>query len=592
METQSGRGGVRKVQILPAGHEPGRIFSFQLQISMRVIMTPQVTIQTPDGIRKTISLQQSQWSLGRSAENDFFVAEDAGISRHHLRLEFEGENWEVVDLGSKNGTYVNGVRVQGRQRLQPGDRIVASRLLLTFGSAPPAAPECSVVFERHSDELLSENSISTSLDQLISERRPVPRPLEPARIKQWKTPLDAFLRAGRELSLGRSIPELFEVILDLSIEAVGAERGVLMTLENGNLQVQASRGESFRISTTVRDKVLKEKASLLLQDAQNDEAFRGMQSIVAQSVHTLIAVPLQTDNQVIGLIYVDTQHMIHHFTSDDLDLLTAMANVAALRIERERMVEIEQSRRRMAVELSQAAEIQRQFLPAVAPQISGLELAGFNVSCRTVGGDYYDYIPLSHGRAAVMVGDVCGKGMPAALLMMGLQARVRVLAEILDSPHELAERLNRILTAAGLNDRFITLFYAIYNPATQELDYCNAGHNPPLLVRVDGKSQWLEGGGPVLGLLPEIAFEERTVLLQEGDTVLLYSDGVTEANNPAGEEFGEERLGESLLSLRFEPAQSILQGMIQTVQNWMNGVPPADDLTLVVVQKPSESAGK
>lgn len=552
-------------------------------------MTPQVIIQTPDGTRKTISLQQSRWSLGRSAENDFFVPDDAGISRHHLRLELEGENWEVVDLGSKNGTYVNGVRVQARRRLQPGDRIVASRLLLTFGAAEPAPPECSVVFERNPDELLSENSVSTSLDRLISKRRPAPKPFQAAPVKQWKTPLDAFLRAGRELSLGRPLPELFEVILDLSIEAVGAERGVLMTLENGKLQVQASRGEAFRISTTVRDKVLKEKASLLLHDAQNDEAFRGMQSIVAQSVHTLIAVPLQTDNQVIGLIYVDTQHMIRHFTSDDLDLLTAMANVAALRIERERMVEFEQSRRRLADELSQAAEIQRQFLPAVAPQISGLDLAGFNVSCRTVGGDYYDYVPLSQGRAAVMVGDVCGKGMPAALLMMGLQARVRVLAEILESPDELVDRLNRILTAAGLNDRFITFFYAIFDPVTRQLDYCNAGHNPPLLIQADGKTEWLKGGGPVLGLLPGIEFEKKTVNLQEGDTVLLYSDGVTEANNPAGEEFGEERLRESLLSLRSESAESILQGLIQAVQTWMSGIPPADDLTLVVV-KP-ESAG-
>lgn len=558
---------------------------------MRMIMTPQVTIQTPDGTRKTFSIQQSRWSLGRSAENDFFVADDAGISRHHLRLELEGENWDLVDLGSKNGTYVNGVRVQDRQRLHPGDRIVASRLLLTFGSAPPPLPECSVVFERHSDELLSEKSISTSLDRLISERRTPPKQPETDRIKQWKTPLDAFLRAGRELSLGRSLPDLFKVILDLSIEAVGAERGVLMTLENGKLQVQASRGEAFRISTTVRDKVLKEKASLLLQDAQNDEAFRAMQSIVEQSVHTLIAVPLQTDNQVIGLIYVDTQHRFEQFTSDDLDLLTAMANVAAIRIEREQMAEIEQARRRMAVELSQAAEIQRQFLPAVAPQISGLDLAGFNVSCRTVGGDYYDYIPLPRGRVAVMVGDVCGKGMPAALLMMGLQARVRVLAEILESPHELVDRLNRILTAAGLNDRFITLFYAVFDPANGQLDYCNAGHNPPLLVQADGKLMWLKGGGPVLGLLTGIEFEKRTVLLQDGDTVLLYSDGVTEANNPAGMEFGEEQLQESLLSLKRESAESILQGLIQTVQTWMSGIPAADDLTLVVLRKKPGSAG-
>jgi serine phosphatase RsbU (regulator of sigma subunit) len=385
------------------------------------------------------------------------------------------------------------------------------------------------------------------------------------------------------------LPELFEIILDLSIESVGAERGVLMTLEEGQLRVQASRGEGFRISTSVRDKVLKEKTSLLMHDVQGDEAFRAMQSIVAQSVHTLMAVPLQTDDQVIGLIYVDTRQLTQHFTGDDLDLLTVMANVAALRIERERMAETEQARRRMALELSQAADIQRQFLPASAPPVPGLDLAGYNVSCRTVGGDYYDFVPFADGRVAVMVGDVCGKGMPAALLMMGLQARVRVLAEIVVSPDELMDRLNRILTAAGLNDRFITFFYALFNPDTLQLAYCNAGHNPPLLIRANGTSEWLEGGGPVLGILPGIKYEKQQATLREGDVVLLYSDGITEANNPGGEEFGEKRLLESLLPLRHESIQAILQGLIQTVQEWMSGVPAADDLTLVVVRKKSGS---
>jgi phosphoserine phosphatase RsbU/P len=553
-------------------------------------MAPKVTIQTPDGSRQTVVLQKPKWAIGRSVDNDFSVMDDAGISRQHFRLELEDGCWNIIDLGSKNGTYVNGIRVQGRCRLQPGDRIIASRLMLTFDPIDMALPECSVVFDRKADYLVSEKSISTSLDRLMGERR-APRPEQATAAKHWKTPLDAFLRAGRELSMGRPLADLFKVILDLSIEAVAAERGVLLTLEKGELQVQASRGEAFRISTTVRDKVLKEKTSLLLHDAQEDEAFRAMQSIVSQSIHTLMAVPLQTDDQVIGLIYVDTQHMTRHFTSDDLDLLTAMANVAALRIEREQMAETEHARRRMAAELDQAAEIQQQSLPACAPHVPGFDLAGFNVSCRTVGGDYYDYIPLSRDRVAVTVGDVCGKGMPAALLMMGLQARVRVLAEILEMPDELVDRLNRILTAVGMNDRFITFFYALFDPTTRQLDFCNAGHNPPLLVRSDGTSQLLEGGGPVLGLLPGVEYEKRTVSLADNDVVLLYSDGVTEANNPVGEEFGEDRLLENLVSLRDQPAPSILQGLIQAVQRWMSGTPAADDLTLVVVRKCPESAG-
>ena len=154
-----------------------------------------------------------------------------------------------------------------------------------------------------------------------------------------------------------------------------------------------------------------------------------MQSIVSQNVRTLMAVPLQTDTQVLGLIYIDLAHPFREFTIDDLNLLTVMANVAAIRIERERFAEIENARRRLANELEQAAEIQRQFLPREIPQIPGLELAGYNAPCRTVGGDYYDFVSYPDGQVAIVVGDVCGKGMPAALLMMTLQARFQVLAE-------------------------------------------------------------------------------------------------------------------------------------------------------------------
>lgn len=287
---------------------------------------------------------------------------------------------------------------------------------------------------------------------------------------------------------------------------------------------------------------MQEKKSLLIHDAQIEESFRAMESIVAQKVHTLLAVPLQTDNQVLGLIYVDTSRLAQHFTTDDLDLLTAMANVAALRIERERMAEVELARKRLAAELTQAAEIQQQALPVEAPTVPGLDLAGFNASCRTVGGDYYDFIPFPDGRVAVGVADVCGKGMPAALLLMGLQARVRVLAEIMSSPAEIVERLNRILVSTGMSDRFITLFLALFDPASNTLEYCNAGHNPPWLVRSDGRTEALDGGGPVLGILPGIAYESRKLALDTGDAVVLYSDGITEANNPAGEEFGETRL--------------------------------------------------
>jgi serine phosphatase RsbU (regulator of sigma subunit) len=175
--------------------------------------------------------------------------------------------------------------------------------------------------------------------------------------------------------------------------------------------------------------------------------------------------------------------------------------------------------------------------------------------------------------------------MPAALLMMSLQARVQVLAQEPDSPASLVERLNRILTTTSSNNRFVSFFFSLLDPSTGEVVYSNAGHNPPILLRSDGSTQRLEGGGPVLGILPEACYEEQRIFMQSGDVALLYSDGVTEANDPQGEEFGETRLVELLRNARQQPADKILNTITQAVHDWMAGAPAADDITLVVVRR-------
>ncbi|HEX2520913.1 MAG TPA: FHA domain-containing protein, partial [Terriglobia bacterium] len=343
-------------------------------------MTDEVLVSFPDGRTQTVALEKDHWSVGRSGENDLGYPDDSGLSRQHLVFERDANGWTVRDLGSKNGTFLNDVRVQSKQALTAGDRIIASQLRFLFQPAKVSAPQVSIVFDQTKTDLLSSHTVSTSLDDLISSQTLVAKPAKGQASEQWKSALAAFLRAGRELSLGRPLPELFNVILDLSIEAVGAERGVLLTLEGEQLVAQASRGDAFRISTTVRDRVLHEKTSLLIRNVQDEEALRAMHSIVSQGVHALMAAPLQTDDRVIGLIYVDTSHWLREFTGDDLNLLTAMANVAAIRIERERLAELEHARRRLAADLEQAAEIQRQFLPTEVPKVKGLELAGFNAS--------------------------------------------------------------------------------------------------------------------------------------------------------------------------------------------------------------------
>ena len=397
--------------------------------------------------------------------------------------------------------------------------------------------------------------------------------------------VSALIRAGNELAGNRPLPELFRFILDLAIQAVKADRGVLMTAEDDDLVVQANQGEGFRISTAVRDRVLNSGLSVLVRDTSIDDAFRERRSIVEQNIRTLMAVPLQTREKIIGIIYVDSPSLLREFTKDDLNLLTVMANVAAIRIEHTRFAEVEQARQLMARDLEQAAEIQQRFLPAVAPPVRGLDVAGHNAPCRTVGGDYYDFFPYGSSRIAMVLGDVSGKGMPASLLMMGLQARVQVLIEEPKSLAEVMTRLNRITSANCPSNRFITLFFCILDGETGDLTFCNAGHNPPVIVRADGTYDQLKGGGPVLGILPFIEYQEYHEKLDEGDALVIYSDGVTEANNPAGDEFEIEGLAEAVIPDRNQPAAAIIGSINKAVAAYTAGAPPADDITLIVARR-------
>ncbi len=538
----------------------------------------ELLIHTPDGSTRPLALERDRYTLGRSSGNELCYPEDAGLSRQHLALEKDGDTWLVRDLGSKNGTFVNGIRITAPHPLGKNDRVTAGHIALDFGenSLPPLADHTVVFIEGLSPAAAVSTTVATSLKGVLSQEKEI----------EGGPQMRALIRAGRELAGNMPLAELFKLIMNLSVEAVGATRGVLMTLEGKELVVQSALGEGFRISNAVRDRVINEKTSLLVRDARLDEAFADRMSIVQQQIRSMLAVPLQTDDRVIGLIYLDSPHFIKEFTKEDLSLLTVMANVAAIRIEHTRLAEVEAAERLHAKQLEQAAEIQRGLLPVTAPRVPGVDLAGYNAACHTVGGDYYDFLPYPDGRVGLLVGDVAGKGMPAALLMSSLQARVQVL---FDDPTDLAAlvtRLNRIISSNCPSNRFITFFIGVLDPKTGDLTYVNAGHNPPLVSHADGSVEKLEGTGLILGILPIATYQQGVCRLDPGDSVLLFSDGVTEAVRPnADEEFGEERLAQVLAGLRDQSAEAIITSINQKVEDFTCGAPPADDITLVVAKR-------
>ncbi|MCW5980186.1 MAG: SpoIIE family protein phosphatase [Bryobacteraceae bacterium] len=546
-----------------------------------------MSVTLPNGSHRTIPLSGDRLSLGRSSSNDLSYPEDSGLSRHHVALEKVGDEWYVRDLGSKNGTLLNDERLAEPAPLKPGDRISASRVSIVFDGSEPAAGEATVIFSlADTTEKLPTHTVT--LGDLLPKT--AGEGLEPKAYppKQWTDPVTALVRAGRELVARKPISVLFHDILDLCLEAVGATRGVMLVLEDKDdpeLTVAASRGGEFRISTAIRDRVLNERSSLLIGDVMSDEALRLRQSIVRQGVHSLMAAPLQTDERVMGIIYVDSPVLWRQFTADDLNLLTIMANVAALRIERERLAAADEARRVLESELERAAEIQRQLLPREAPDVPGLDLAGYNRPCLTVGGDYYDFMQRPDGRVVVALGDVAGKGMSAALLMVNLQVRVQMLAEHPATPAAMVTQLNRAMAGSCPANRFVTFVLCQIDPFNWQLAYCNAGHNPPFMISSDGRIRKLDGGGLVLGVFPGIAYEERIEDFQPGDMVALYSDGVTEAVNPDGEEFGEDRFLEILLRNRHRSAGEVMEAINRSLDDFCGPAASVDDITLVIARR-------
>jgi serine phosphatase RsbU (regulator of sigma subunit) len=542
----------------------------------------QLLIRRPDGTTGVHPVTAGVVRLGRATENDLSFPDEPDLSRRHLIIERSAGGWLLRDLGSKNGTRLNGVPIQGAVELRPGDRIQSGRIVLELRleAAQPPSPR-----PQAPDDGPSTATIAVRLDHLLPQSSGAARSEAELPLKS-ASHLQALLHAGAEFAGRMSLSGLLPLILDLAANAVGAPRGVLLLDENGDLVPRAVRGKPFQISRTAQERVLAGRESLLIQDTLSDEKLRLQASIISQGVRSILAVPLQTKDKVIGLLYLDSASAARAFTREDLNLITVMANMAAVRIEIARLAEIEERERRVSLEMEQAAEIQRGLLPAGPPSLAGLDVAAYNQSCYYAGGDYYDFFERQDGRLLVVVGDVAGKGMPAALLMASLQARLQVLVEAEPDIAKLTSRLNRITADHCPGNRFVTLFLCEIDPRSGEIAYVNAGHNPPLVLRRNGSAEMLQGGGLILGVLRNAPYEVLHGRLGEGDVLVLFSDGVTEAENPAtGEQFGEERLSGSLMAAPDSTAVDMIGRVRAAVEAFAGSVSGSDDFTLVILRK-------
>jgi signal transduction histidine kinase len=300
----------------------------------------ELLVRSFDGKETHVPLAGERLTLGRSSENPLAFPSDGGLSRFHLAIEPQGTGWAVVNLGSKNGTFVNGERVEERRALAPGDCITASRVEMVYLSAEAAFPK--VAFDADTTEPTTSVMLSDLLEQA--------RGFDAGKLVEdlhSKKALQTLARAAGELAVRRPLKQMFELVLQLTMEAIRADRGVLLTLENGELVAQASSGEGFRINKSVRERVLNRGESLMIERIKGTGDMDFSESMVIEGIESVLAVPLQSENSILGMIYVDSSRSGLAFTRDQLDLLTLMANLAGVSIERERW---EQQRREMLAE--------------------------------------------------------------------------------------------------------------------------------------------------------------------------------------------------------------------------------------------------
>jgi sigma-B regulation protein RsbU (phosphoserine phosphatase) len=296
-------------------------------------------------------------------------------------------------------------------------------------------------------------------------------------------------------------------------------------------------------------------------------------------------VPMQIQQELRGVLCLGEKMSREDYSVRDLEFLYSLGNLAIISLENARLFKEAIEKQRLEDELLIAREIQKGLLPSRLPEIPNFEIAATNISSKQVGGDYYDAISLGNSRSVIAIGDVSGKGTPASLLMANIQASIRALVPFDISMSELTKRVNDLMYENTSSDRFVTFFWGLLDAEKKALTYVNAGHNHPYLVRSDGRMERLEKGGMILGIMSTlIPYEEETVYFNTGDSLVLFTDGVSEAMNKSAEEYGEPRLENVLQNTRGRSAQEILDGIHQDVKKHTGDFPQSDDITLLVLR--------
>lgn len=532
------------------------------------------------------TLEKGGFTVGRSTQCELVIS-DSTVSRKHAQIEIADENTvDLTDLGSHNGTTVNGYAITDSAKLHNGDIISFGRVefKIAIGEKEELASDTFSVAESSDDDM--KNATVLPIKEAL-------QPL-PAKIVDNPRVFQAISEMGRMLILPGSGEEMFDKALELLQGAIPTERVALLLSKPGGqgLSLAASRlsgrrpAGSFTISRTILRELLNQKNAILISDPQADSRFAEQKSIVGSGIRSAMAVPLFDQEEVLGVLYADTTNPLHRYTEDFLRVTATFGNVLAAKITNHNLLKERQAKEVLEAELKVASQIQSQLLPAELLHIERYSLSAFQAQCKSVGGDLYDVAELADGRILFLLADVSGKGMGAALLMSNVLAAFRIMYAAQDL---------RLLDAVSLVSRqllkfsrpgdFATLFICVLCPKTNTLRYINAGHNSPIVVRSNGRMEDLDSSGIPIGTFDISGWKEEAVELGRGDFLFIFTDGISEATNDQGEMYEEDRLKRFLLDSKDLSPGELTESVLDQVNGFTGGAPQSDDITMMVLRR-------
>jgi sigma-B regulation protein RsbU (phosphoserine phosphatase) len=533
-------------------------------------------------------LKPGKYVIGRSDQTDFII-NDNTVSRVHAsltieKLDINQMQYILEDKNSRNGTFVNNELIHGKKTVIDGDKIMFGQVEMRISSKEESdMTDQNVKGAMQINNIDPEKSVFLSINEAL-------KPL-PSKVTDQPDVLPTLFEMAKILVLPEPKQDMLQHALKLVGKVIPAERLAILSRMTDNELITSAcvlpSGKdpgSFSLSNTIINEILSEQNSILI-DPLDDPRYQGKDSIIFSDIKSAMAVPLFDDDQVLGILYVDTTNPLHRYNNDYLRLLATFGNLIASRLLNYELIHERQEIQVFEAELRRASMIQGNLLIKEMPIFEGYQLHAFQEQCRMVGGDLYDICLLEDGSLVFLVADVSGKGMGGALLMSNILASFRILYS--ETEFDLIKIINMVSTQMFKYSRaedFATLFMGLIKPGENKVSFVNAGHNPPIIIRKDKTEEYLEPSGTMIGAFDFNTWSEQSTDLNEGDTLLVFTDGVVEADND-GKLYGDDRLEKLVKHNNDLEPEKLINVVVGDVLKFVKDSPRSDDITMIAIKR-------